>query len=69
VIVRYFPGRVVTVGIRAIVCTRVELTNFNHWFLNKILPRLLGFAKYVGIKDKLDRKALEGNFGFFQVAY
>jgi hypothetical protein len=46
------------------------INNLNHWFLNKNLPRLFGFAKYVGwLRMDLDREALDGIFGFFQVAY
>ena len=46
------------------------INNLNHWFLNKNLPRLFGFAKYVGpLRMDIDREALEGIFGFFQVAY
>jgi hypothetical protein len=45
------------------------INNLNHWFLNKILPRLFGFAKYVGPLRISRPRGPRENFGFFQVAY
>jgi hypothetical protein len=46
------------------------INNLNHWFLNKSYQDCLIFSKTRWfVKDKLDREALEGIFGFFQVAY
>jgi hypothetical protein len=43
------------------------INNLNHMFLNKNLPRLFEFAKYVGpLRMNIDREALEGIFGFFR---
>jgi hypothetical protein len=60
-IVRYFPGRDVTAGIRAIVCTRVKLTMLITWFWIKV-AKIFWICKICWcIKDKLDRGALEGS--------
>jgi hypothetical protein len=44
------------------------INNLNHWFLNKFAKIVWICKKRWSVKDKLDREALEGIFGFFQVA-
>jgi hypothetical protein len=45
------------------------INNLSHWFLNKIFQDCLFFSKIrLSAKDKLDREALEGILGSFQVA-
>jgi hypothetical protein len=49
---------------------QILINNLNHMFLNKNLPRLFEFAKYVRpLRMNLDREALEGIFWVLQVAY
>jgi hypothetical protein len=45
------------------------INNFNHWFLNKNCQDCLDCKIHWSVKDKLDREALEGIFGFFHMAY
>jgi hypothetical protein len=45
------------------------INNLNHWFLHKIGQDCWISKTRWPVKDKLDREALEGIFGFFQVAY
>jgi hypothetical protein len=45
------------------------INNLNHLFLNEICQDCLVSETRWSAKDKLDREALEGIFGFFQVAY
>jgi hypothetical protein len=45
------------------------INNLNQWFLNKICQDCWICKTRWSVKDKLDGEALEGIFGFFQVAY
>jgi hypothetical protein len=45
------------------------INNLNHWFLNKLAKIGCVYKMRWSVKDELDREALEGIFGFFQVAY
>jgi hypothetical protein len=46
------------------------ISNLNHWFFELKFVKIVWISKtHWYIKDKLDREALEGIFGFFQVAY
>jgi hypothetical protein len=45
------------------------INNLNHWFLKKF-AKIIGICKIRwSVQDNLDQEALEGIFGFFQVAY
>jgi hypothetical protein len=45
------------------------ISDLNHWFLNKTCQDWLCYKMRWSVKDEIDREALEGIFGFFQVAY
>jgi hypothetical protein len=45
------------------------INNLNHMILTKTTMIVWICKTHWYVKDKLDREALEGIFGFFQVAY